>query len=917
MELTIILLYFCVATQSWDFNAVDWELVRVNESYARQVRHEQYEASRKTSLVYKKQQQANFDWLAACSPPQHPSGGDYLGLISCDTGMADVQSFKWKEQNLILNKDPSLCVTVGKDVDPDSGTPRIELQPCSSTLSSQQNFKHDSTNQHMINVATGKCIDLDQTDMNLELYGCNNPISPNQQWSFDEQRGNIVSHAVKGSCATVCGSGSATNKLGNIAKFEASPDKHGFNITDDKGSKVQIIFYRSSIFRIWLGVNGRFINPAGDNIVVSYDIPSTLVTTSTEKDDYYAIESDSLILRAYKKPLRFELYAKDGSLVWKEDTVLSWSSSGTMQTLTRSNKEHVFGGGMQCGYFSHNDKKILIKEGGGWKDGGRPNPVPFYLSTAGYGVFRNTFSPGEYDFLSNMVLSHEETRFDAFYFYGPGLKEVLNGFTTIVGRPFLPPIWGLGLGDSDCYNKKGRQTTDVLKVADLYRSNNMPGSWILPDDGYGCGYTQLPYVIKQLHTKGFYTGLWTSTGLANATWEIGTAGSRGIKTDVAWVGSGYKFELDALKEATGLIEGNSDGRRYTWSVCGWAGSQRHAVLWNGDNSGSWEYIRFQIPTVLGSGLSAQAHTSGDVDGIFGGSPETYTRDLQWKCFLTVSMTMSGWANYDKQPFRYGEPYTTYNRKYLNLKNRMIPYQYSLSYIAYLTGTPPARAMVLEFPNDPTTWDTTTQYQFMSGPWFLVAPVYEKATTRSGIYLPAGDWIDYWDGTVYKGPKTLNNYAAPVEKLPVFVKSGAIIPMWPEMLYFDQKSHDRITFDVYPAANSSFTLYEDDGLSRNFEKGAYSQQVIQCSSSSNSLILSVGVAKGEYKGKPSARGYMFTVHTSNHPSAVSTTKSSLKEYTTVAELDKATDGWAFVSNLLSIKTDMTQQLSSKLIVTVKF
>jgi len=229
--------------------------------------------------------------------------------------------------------------------------------------------------------------------------------------------------------------------------------------------------------------------------------------------------------------------------------------------------------------------------------------------------------------------------------------------------------------------------------------------------------------------------------------------------------------------------------------------------------------------------------------------------------------------------------------------------------------PPARAMVLEFQDDPTTWDTTTQYQFMSGPWFLVAPVYEDATTRSGIYLPAGQWIDYWDGTVYKGPQTLNNYPAPIDKLPVFVKSGAIIPMWPEMLYFNQKAHDVITFDIYPAGNSSFTLYEDDGLSRDFEKGAFSQQTIQCHAS-NSLVISVGAAKGDYKGKPSARGYMFTVHLSQSPSEVMTSKGSLKKYNTVAELDKATDGWAYESKVVYIKTDKTQQLSSELTVTVK-
>ena len=97
-------------------------------------------------------------------------------------------------------------------------------------------------------------------------------------------------------------------------------------------------------------------------------------------------------------------------------------------------------------------------------------------------------------------------------------------------------------------------------------------------------------------------------------------------------------------------------------------------MWTGDDSGSFEYIRWQIPTFIGCGLSGQAHVSGDVDGIFGGSAETYVRDLQMKALTTTIMVMSGWAaNPDKQPWTYGEPYTTFNRASLKLKAKLTPY----------------------------------------------------------------------------------------------------------------------------------------------------------------------------------------------------------------------------------------------------
>ena len=138
-------------------------------------------------------------------------------------------------------------------------------------------------------------------------------------------------------------------------------------------------------------------------------------------------------------------------------------------------------------------------------------------------------------------------------------------------------------------------------------------------------------------------------------------------------------------------------------------------------------------------------------------------------------------------------------------------------------------MVLEFPDDPTTWSKRTQYQFMAGPSFLVAPVYEDSPIRNDIYLPNGRWIDYWDGTEFNGSTTINNYAAPLEKLPLFVKAGAIIPMGPETLYDGQKPTDPITFDVYPSGKSSFTMYEDDGSTQKYRTGAFAKTVIEMES----------------------------------------------------------------------------------------
>ena len=119
------------------------------------------------------------------------------------------------------------------------------------------------------------------------------------------------------------------------------------------------------------------------------------------------------------------------------------------------------------------------------------------------------------------------------------------------------------------------------------------------------------------------------------------------------------------------IEAHSGARGFVWTVAGWAGTQRFATTWSGDQSGNYENIRFHIPTVIGAGLSAQNCATGDVDGIFGGSAATYARDLQWKCFTPALMTISGWAAVGKQPWAYGTANADINRKYLKLDRKSV------------------------------------------------------------------------------------------------------------------------------------------------------------------------------------------------------------------------------------------------------
>jgi hypothetical protein len=706
--------------------------------------------------------------------------------------------------------------------------------------------------------------------------------------------------------------------LGDVTAFDANNNV----ITVSAGAdQVRIVFYRDDIFRLWLGPDGHFTEaqPNPDDAQIVIWKPDAIAVTSRDVGEYYRVASAAAVLRVYKRPLKFALFDKSNTqMLWQETKPLTYGPS-TIQTLKRGDNENFFGGGMQNGYFSHRDTSVNIRlNTRGWNDGATPNPAPFYMSTNGYGVLRNTMAPGKYDFLASTALSHDESRFDAYYFVGTAgpspnpLKQILDDYTLTTGRPFMMPRWGLGFGDSDCYNKTGKTIDVVDRIAKKYRENDMPGDWIMPNDGYGCGYTDLGPTITGLNALGFRGGLWTENGLERIATEVKDMGSRAMKLDVAWVGRGYQFALNGMRDAFNGLEGNADTRGFVWTTCAWAGGQRYATIWSGDQSGNWEYIRFHIPTVIGAGLSGYNAATGDVDGIFGGSAQTQVRDLQWKAFTPAWMIISGWSkqtNLMKQPWIFGEPYTTINRKYLKLKSRLTPYLYTLSREAYDTGVPTDRAMVLEFPDDPTTWSKRTQYQFMAGPSFLVAPVYEDSPIRNDIYLPAGRWIDYWDGTEFNGSTTLNGYAAPLEKLPLFVKAGAIIPMYPAMNYDNEKPFDPVTLDIYPSGTSSFDMYEDDGSTQMYRKNAFAKTLIQVDAPpvtdapGQAITVKVNPARGSYNGAPASRAFVLEVHAAIKPGAVTLGALALKEVVATAtgrqamtkvreDFAAATEGWYY-------------------------
>lgn len=703
--------------------------------------------------------------------------------------------------------------------------------------------------------------------------------------------------------------------------------QHGAAITvqTTSATRWQIEIISPAIFRLRASATGEFTEPGNGLAPIILPQPKNATAYQlADHGEYHLVQTSEFSLRLYHSPVRLALYRADNTqLLWQELQPLQITADQTVMTFSRQATDHFYGGGQQNGHFEFSGKTLNISYSGGWEEGDRPNPAPILLSDRGFAMVQNSWANGVYDLrdAEQAMITQAEARLDSYIVVGDGLPSLLHSVTQLTGRVPLLPRWAFEYGDADCYNDGDNQkkpgtvptgwhdgptgtTPDVIQsVAAKYREYDMPGGWILPNDGYGCGYTDLPSVVSGLKAYGFRTGLWTESGVDKIAWEVGKAGTRAQKLDVAWTGKGYQFALDANHLAAQGLTENANTRPFIWTVMGWAGVQRYAVAWTGDQAGSWDYIRWHIPTLIGSGLSGQAYATGDVDGIFGGSPETYTRDLQWKSFTPVLMGMSGWSSATrKHPWWFDEPYRSINRRYLKLKMRLMPYMYGLAREAAQTGAPIVRGLMWDFPQTPGANDERYKDQFLLGPSLLIAPVYQSMSASQGwrrnIYLPEGQWLDYWDGRVVDAPAegVRLDYQVDLGTTPVFVRAGAILPMYPAMNYDGEKPKDLISFDLYPYGKSQYQLYEDDGETQAYQQGAFSVQPIQMqagTTDSQPLSIQLGAVQGHYQGQLQQRAYRLQIHYRLKPSAVELDGQPLPQQP-LAQLTSAQSGWAYDS-----------------------
>lgn len=341
------------------------------------------------------------------------------------------------------------------------------------------------------------------------------------------------------------------------------------------------------------------------------------------------------------------------------------------------------------------------------------------------------------------------------------------------------------------------------------------------------------------------------------------------------------FNAYALMNAMAIYNGqrsaDPDKRVFILTRSGFAGLQRYsAATWSGDIATRWEEMESQIPAGLNYALSGIPYWTFDIGGF-----DVENRYVQAK---EGSEDMNEWRELNTRWFQFGsfcplfrshgqfpfrevfnispEGSPSYNSMvyYDKLRYYLMPYTYSLAGFTYLNDYTIMRAMVMDFGKDTNVENIGDQYMF--GPSLLVAPVYRyKARTRE-VYFPAlCGWYDLYTGKYIAGGRKVE-VDAQYERIPLFVKEGSIIPVGPALQYTDEKPADPLTLFIYKGKDCLFTLYEDEGINYNYEKGSFSTIKFSYDNAAGNLI--IGSRKGEFNGMLKTRTFRIVWIDEDHP-----------------------------------------------------
>ena len=327
-----------------------------------------------------------------------------------------------------------------------------------------------------------------------------------------------------------------------------------------------------------------------------------------------------------------------------------------------------------------------------------------------------------------------------------------------------------------------------------------------------------------------------------------------LVTNKVALGNGARYANEfPLLTTTAVYQGQraaSDSKRvFILSRSAYAGSQRNAVAtWSGDVDPNWETFRRQIPAGLNYSVSGLPYWTTDIGGFVVANPdspayrELYIRWFQFGTFCPIFRAHGTRTTNQNELWSYGPDSQKILVSYDKLRYRLMPYIYSLAWKTTHEGYTIMRPLVMDFRNDLRAQNTGDQFLF--GPALLVNPITEAGATSRHLYLPDAKWYDFWTGVATQGGKSIDS-SAPLERLPLFARAGSILPLGPDLEYAAEKPAEPLEIRVYPGADGSFTLYEDENDTYNYEVGKYSTILFSWNDKTNTLT--IGDCAGKFPG----------------------------------------------------------------------
>lgn len=316
----------------------------------------------------------------------------------------------------------------------------------------------------------------------------------------------------------------------------------------------------------------------------------------------------------------------------------------------------------------------------------------------------------------------------------------------------------------------------------------------------------------------------------------------------------------------GLRTLDPDRRPFVLTRATYAGGQRYAATWTGDNSSSWNHLRMTTPMLENLGLSGFAFSGADVGG-YAGTPssELLTKWLEVSAFQPIDRDHTEKGTADQEPWAGGPEQEAIRRRYIETRYQLLPYIYTVAEETSRTGLPLVRPLFLEFPDatadrHPIDIDAGAASEFMLGPDLLIAPPqFPDELDNYSVEFPTPDWYDFWSGK--KIDRRLAGLPAPgasggtilysaritptLSQLPVYVRAGSILPMEPLVQSTSETPGGPLTLRVYAGDNCTGQLYQDDGKSFAYQKGEFLRETFSCEVSNGSMRLTIGPRTGAY------------------------------------------------------------------------